>query len=168
VTFYFEDGNADLGLNNSGNDILFPFNPSYYVTANKSNPCDYKDTLNEPVLPPEVSLTDSIVKTFDNPIGRNVEVSLLVKRGEEFVQTYYGINENCGIADTVMHPPIRFPRISETISNEPVDGTIRFEIDLGFTPTLSTDTLKLQFFIYDRSLNQSNTVTTDAFPKAVL
>lgn len=165
VTFYFEDGNADLGLNANGVDIEPPFNPSFFVTAPKNDPCNYKDTLIDDFLSNDRALTDSIVKTFDNPTGRNIELSLLVKNGEEFSRRFYGLSTNCNVNDTVFHPQIRFPRISETIIDEPVDGTIRFEIDLGFTPTLSTDTLMLEFFIYDRALNESNTVRTDAFAK---
>lgn len=165
ITFYFEDGNADLGLDANGEDILPPYNPSFFVTAPYADPCNYKDTLINDVLSPEQALTDSIVKSFDNPSGRNVELSLLVKNGEEFSKRYYGLNTNCGVDDTLFHPQIRFPRISETIVDEPVDGTIRFEIDLSFTPTLSTDTVMLEFFIYDRALNKSNSVRTEAVPK---
>ena len=165
ITFYFEDGNADLGLNANGVDVLPPFNPTFYITAPKSNPCNYKDTLIEDILSPDQAISDSIVKSFDNPTGRNIELGLLVKQGEEFVRRFYGLNLNCGITDTVYHPLIRFPRISETIQDEAVDGTIRFEIDLSFTPTLSTDTIALEFFIYDRALNKSNTIRTDAIAK---
>ena len=165
ITFYYEDGNADLGLNANGEDVLEPFNPSFYITAPINDPCNYKDTLIDDVLSPSQAQVDSIVKTYDNPLGRNIELSLLVKQGEEFVQRFYGLNQNCGVTDTVFHPLVRFPRISETIIGEAVDGTIRFEIDLSFTPTLSTDTIALEFFIYDRALNKSNTIRTDAIAK---
>ncbi len=166
ITFYFEDGNADLGLNANGVDANSPFNASFYITAPFTEPCNYKDTLTSPFLNPEQALTDTIVKTYDNPTGRNVELSLLVKNGETYTERFYGISENCNINDTIYHPPIRFPRISETIIDEPVDGTVRFEIDLSFTPLLSTDTVVLEFFIFDRALNRSNTVRTDPVVKS--
>ncbi|MEQ8359595.1 MAG: hypothetical protein RH860_08915 [Cytophagales bacterium] len=166
ITFYFEDGNADLGLNANGEDASPPFNASFYITAPINDPCNYKDTLTVPELNSEQALTDSIVKTYDNPTGRNVDLSLLVKNGEEYINRFYGISENCNINDTIYHPSIRFPRISETIIDEPVDGTVRFEIDLSFTPVLSTDTIVLEFFIYDRALNKSNTVRTDPVVKS--
>ncbi len=167
VTFYFEDGNADLGLGNSGSDIAPPLNPSFYIVADKSNPCMYKDTIPVPELSQDQAFTDSIVRTIDNPTGNNIVLSLLVKSGEDFIPRFYGLSSNCGITDTINHPQIRFPRITESLNDEVVDGTIRFEIDLDFTPTLSTDTLMLEFFIYDRALNQSNTIRTIPFPKSI-
>lgn len=110
LKFYFEDGDGDLGLDDTTEDMQPPFdNSSIY--------------------------------------HYNFFISYYEKQNGTFVKVDLPAEQNA-----------RIPRLS-TSSSESIDGEIAIEIFINnFTSTY--DTVRFEFFIVDRALHHSNTVTT--------
>jgi hypothetical protein len=166
VSIYFEDGNADLGLNNFGDDILPPFNPGFSVVAAKNEPCRYLDTVDFAPLNPLDTVDYFIAKTLYNPSGNNYHLKLYIKKGEKFELVPYGVvqlDPNCTVFDTIFMPEGRFRRLGDDIKDEPIDGTLDLTVNLQASPVSATDTFQFEISIFDRSLNQSNVIRTEPY-----
>ena len=186
LSFNVEDGNGDLGLDGSETDSRYdpfrlvldngefvefgqrpgdpPFTCLDYVIEDRENldlngDGDLLDTL----------LIDFNVNQF------NIEVDFFVKRNGTFeevdirAQPRGSSNETtlCGVSFDG-----RFPCLSNQddpcefiqSNDRPIEGVITYEMNSGiFLPIFRTDTLKLEFKIRDRALNESNLAETTEF-----
>jgi hypothetical protein len=110
LKFYFEDGDGDLGLDNTSEDMKPPFDASSIYHYN------------------------FFIDYYEKQNGTFVKVDLPAEQNA------------------------RIPRLSSS-SSESIDGEISIEIFINnFTSTY--DTIRFEFFIVDRALHHSNTVTT--------
>lgn len=171
LTFTYQDGDADLGLNRNGSDALEPYNDSYIIVGPETDPCNIRDTISSD----DERLSDDVtVKTIPNLTGNNIIINLFAKEDGEFFRKPWDIwptpfqarpDPDCNLDDTFYFPLQRFPRVSETVSDEPIDGTIVISpLDIsGFSfdnIIQAGDTFLLEFYIQDRALNKSNVVRT--------
>lgn len=100
-----------------------------------------------------------------NPYYFNVHINLLIEQGGEFVPFDL---EDCGIGYSS-----RFPIFKRGTFGRSLDAKILFAFadideDKNYTPLILTNEFantpfKMEFYIFDRALNQSNVVTTPAF-----
>ncbi len=110
LTFTFQDGDGDIGLDNTSHDMHPPYDSTsiYYY---------------------------------------NFYLDYFEKIDGEFVKIDLPTEQNA-----------RIPRLSD-VTPESIEGTI--DIDLLINNPLSTnDTIKFDFYIYDRALNKSNVEST--------
>lgn len=115
----------------------------------------------------EISTVDGKVDTFyfeRNPFHNNIWVEFMVKNPDgtfkEFDWTKEFAYPQCGITFDG-----RFPILSKDLSRSAaLDGKIRYGMaSTGFNILFSIKTLKLRVTVYDRALNNSNTVETPEF-----
>jgi hypothetical protein len=180
------DGNGDLGLDGSEN--FEPYQPFNLVVENDQ----YIEFGDRPGDPPfscldyaiedgentdlnnDGDLLDTLLIDF-NQNQFNIEVDFYVKERGQFreielrAQPPGSPNENtfCGISFDG-----RFPCLSSDdnpcnfvqSNSRPIEGVITYDMNSGlFLPIFRTDTMKLQFKIRDRALNESNTAETPEF-----
>lgn len=72
----------------------------------------------------------------------------------------YFEKRDSGYAEVVLNPPysLRLPVLNPGYEGKPIKGLIVDTLDLD--PLPGYDTIRLELFIYDRALNQSNVLTT--------
>lgn len=110
LKFYFEDGDGDLGLDDTSEDMRPPFDASSIYHYN------------------------FFINYYEKQNGTFVKVDLPAEQNA------------------------RIPRLSSS-TPESIDGEISIEIFINnFTSTY--DTIRFEFFVVDRELHHSNTVTT--------
>lgn len=132
LTLYFEDGDGDLGLDNS--DTTFPFQPDYNSTRVPTNPNYYNIDL-------DFQFFDRTSQTF-------VRCEQLAECG--LPQSIFDLYDG------------RFPVLNDKSRPRPISGELTYTIEsILLRQTLLRKTLRLRAIIRDRALNTSNTVFTD-------
>jgi hypothetical protein len=92
----------------------------------------------------------------ENPFHYNFKVDFLIKNNDGSFTEFDFRKEFCETYDG------RFPLISD--DDRALEGIINYSmVSSGFFPTFSIKTMKLAITIYDKALNQSNTVETPEF-----
>ena len=111
-----------------------------------------------------VELVDTIF-VERNPFHFNINIDLLVKSGSDYIRYQEFAPELISECDPLFTS--RFPIFDRSDIGRPLDGTISYAF---FSTQFATEnsillqeTLRLRFSIYDRALNQSNTVETEDF-----
>jgi hypothetical protein len=149
IEITFKDGDGDLGL--SGTDTAAPFN--FRITGATRGPNG--DTL----------------ELLTNLNHYNFFCEFFVKRGNSF-QRVLDFNPDDGIPYQVPVNPFyyRFPILNPDFKKGPLEGSLSIAIENAFfqrfdgTGTFEpTDSLKLQIYIKDRALNNSNVVESSVF-----
>ncbi len=189
LTFNVSDGDGDLGLDgNEGSDNQGPYR-NYFLVRDGNRFVEFGD---RPTDPPFTCL-DYVIEDRENqdinndgdfadtlriefnPAQYNIEVDFLVKDNGHFneidmrAQPLFSANQQtlCGITFDG-----RFPCLStqdnpcDFISgnDRPIEGTVTYAMNSAlFLPVFRTDTIKLQFKIRDRALNESNIAETPEF-----
>lgn len=180
------DGDGDLGLD--GSEDFGPYRPFSLVLENGQF-VEFGDRPDDPPftcldyaiedgentdLNGDGDLLDTLLIDF-NQNQFNIEVDFFVKRGGQFqevelrAQPPGSPNETtlCGISFDGRFPclssdenPCDFIRQNP----RPVEGVITYDMSSGlFLPIFRTDTMKLEFKIRDRALNNSNVAETPEF-----
>ncbi len=188
LSFYFEDGNGDVGLFSS--ETFAPYHPFDYVVDDD----DSLVTLSSNSTPPfrlvtpgsleEKFLSDTDIRSPYNcedyailDIGTNGAAdTFFIKKNEfhynlhlDFFRKVNGVYQeidlesvfgttSCGITYDGRIPVFD----EETVkSQRPVRGTITYPItSSGFPFIFGNDEFKIEFYIYDFSLNPSNVAST--------
>ncbi len=189
LTFSVSDGNGDLGLDgDEGADNEGPYRSYTLVRENSQfiefgqRPTDppftcldyvIEDRENED-LNNDGDLLDTLLMDF-NDNQYNIEVDFFVKENGSFneldmrAQPLFSANQQtlCGITFDG-----RFPCLSTqdnpcdfvSGSDRPIEGFVTYAMNSSlFLPVFRTDTIKLQFKIRDRALNESNIAETPEF-----
>ena len=98
----------------------------------------------------------------ENPFANNIIIDFYRKRN--------GVNENITSEFSVFNPQCpetfnsRFPVFDESNIGRSLEGSISYAmLSSGFPFVFSNDSIRLDFHIFDRSLNQSNVVSTPYF-----
>lgn len=186
LSFNVEDGNGDLGLD--GNETDSRYDPYRLILDNGEfvefgqRPGDPPFTCLDYVIEDRENLDlnddgdflDTLLIDF-NENQFNIEVDFFVKRNGTFeevdirAQPRGSSNETtlCGVSFDG-----RFPCLSSEddpcdfiqSNDRPIEGVITYEMNSGiFLPIFRTDTMKLEFKIRDRALNESNLAETTEF-----
>jgi len=88
----------------------------------------------------------------------NLFIDYYEKQNGEFVKIDWELNN---IGDTVPFSlNARIPRLSKQLK-EPIDGEITYYILRHYPFSSTSDTMKLKFYIVDRTLNQSNVLEAE-------
>lgn len=166
-------------IRNSNVGYYFPFVDGGFITYQtyRTDRYGWKPKLKYDTLPPfskpyncvnwEILSIENQVDTFyfeRNPNHYNIQVDFLVKNPNgtftEFDWTKEFAYPQCGITFDG-----RFPVLSKDLSRSAaLDGKIRYGMaSTGFNILFSIKTLKLRVTVYDRALNNSNTVETPEF-----
>lgn len=185
LRFDFEDGDGDIGLNDA--HTFYPYHPydsvvdsrgmivrygddsvepPFYLQDPRGNTTFFSDTDNRPpfnvcdytlVDLKNTGKKDTIFKK-ENKFNRNFYIDFYRKRGGE----YSRINFSQVFGDDkceYLNWNSRIPIFSDEQSGSSLSGTINYYLKgLVWEQALSTDTFKVQFYIYDRALNKSNVV----------
>jgi hypothetical protein len=165
LVFDFEDGDGDIGLDNSFKDLKFQ--EYWFITDEEGNKIEYGS---DPNLPP-LNKRDYVAETklIDGklvPTGKH----FLVERNENhfnmFIFMYTKKNGKYEYFDpwvrlqNTFHA--RIPVIRRDVKS--TQGTIKYAFQSNAWPYIvPNDTVKIEFYIKDRALNQSNTITTPDF-----
>ena len=189
LTFNVSDGNGDLGLNGEeGSDNTGPYRTYSLVEEGGSfvefgqRPGDPPFTCLDYVIEDrenqdlngDTDLLDTLLIDF-NQGQYNIDVDFFVKNNGVFqqiemrAQPRFSANEQtlCGITFDG-----RFPCLSTqdnpcdfvSGNDRPIEGFVTYAMNSSlFLPVFRTDTIKLEFKIRDRALNESNTAETPEF-----
>jgi hypothetical protein len=187
LSFNVEDGNGDLGLD--GGESFPPYNSFALVVDESGEFIEFGQRPGDPAftcldyavedrentdLNGDGDLLDTLLINF-NQNQFNIEVDFFVKRFGSFEEVELrslppgSPNENtlCGISFDG-----RFPCLSTDDNpcgfvqenDRPIRGVITYDMNSGlFLPIFRTDTMKLEFKIRDRALNESNISETPEF-----
>ncbi len=191
LTFDFEDGDGDIGLQDD--ETYSPYHPFFYIIYYDSAIANYENvTLSDTVSKPpfyavdergygylfsetdnrpafncydyyfEKDLPDTFY-VFRNEYHSNMYLKFFKKRNGSYYET--SIAQEFGITDcNEVVENLRIPIFDYDKFGEPTVGNITYTyLSNGIVPFLASDTFKLQFYIYDRQLNQSNIVDTPDF-----
>ncbi|MEM9325131.1 MAG: hypothetical protein AAGA85_05730 [Bacteroidota bacterium] len=183
LTFEFEDGDGDIGLNS--NEDGPPYHSFNIVIDNRDSVVTISDDAVEPpffAVDPFGNRTlisdtdirpdfvceglDWLVVGLDtifiqaNEFNKNIFVSFFRKIGGEYIN----INAQLSPDPCQQSFDARIPIFDEANIGRSLSGSITYSmISTGFEPLFRLDTMRLEFFIYDRQLNKSNTVSTPDF-----
>ena len=189
LTFNVSDGNGDLGLDGSdGENNIGPYRRYTLVTENGipvefgQRPFDPPFTCLDYVIEDsensdlngDEDLLDTLRIEF-NQAQFNLDVDFFVKVNGQFeevemrAQPLFSANQQtlCGVSFDG-----RFPCLSSednpcdfvSGNNRPIEGEVTYAMSSGvFLPIFRTDTIKLEFRIRDRALNESNLAETPEF-----
>ena len=148
LKFEFEDGDANPGL--ATTQTSAPFHEYNYITING-------DTL------PPSRVDDFVIDSVKNIYFSNTILYTYLLVEGEFQKAFYGIDLING--DTIERPDVRFPPVTQKVNGQPVSGTIEVDINTRFFSALwlETDTLRFEFYVFDRDLQRSNTIVTTPF-----
>lgn len=189
VSIRYEDGDGDLGIDNSFTDDKF--SEGFFYTFNNGDLVSIKD-IGEPiniedfagsVVPPyehpftcsnwveSPTLNGAVVNDtlfyVPNPDHFNIFVKFLYRdinaNPDEPFKVFDWIagdedspEEECGVPVDGRFPLLKDP----SDSNAPIEGTLRYAIvSIGLVSFFKDRELKLEVFIKDRKLQDSNTVT---------
>ncbi|MEM9325130.1 MAG: hypothetical protein AAGA85_05725 [Bacteroidota bacterium] len=184
LTFYFEDGDADLGLYQD--EVDAPYHPfDLVVDANNE-----LVTISSEVDPPFYSLTPEGTRVpfsirdvrmkYDernyllvdsaNAANTNAFDTLLIRRNVFHNNIYLkcfkkedGAYQVCDDFYPEGERQIvgRFPRVDPIFNQQPPLGKVSFQFAArDFLRVVRADTFRFQFHIFDRELNQSNLATS--------
>ena len=193
LSFRFEDGDGDIGLGadelfppyhpfdaviDSVNRIKI-FNQdtsARAVTITEDSlalplytidPFDEITLLAEEDIRPDYNCIDYSIFEQDtfyvvpNPFNKNIIIDILRKVNGQYVR----INDE--LSGSTVCPEdfdARIPVFDSENFGRALSGTINYSLlSQGFDLVFRSDTIKLRFFIYDRSLNRSNTVESPDF-----
>jgi hypothetical protein len=166
ISINFRDGDGDLGLRRD--DVNPPFHPFDFALNETGERITYAMVNRTPrfnnfnyVIDSFTFRNQRIVDTFlinRNENHFNIIVNFYRRRagqwefldlaGEPFFSTFNG----------------RFPILNTENYPRPLEGVISYKmVSAGFTQIFRIDSLRVEVFIKDRALNNSNTITTPAF-----
>lgn len=164
LEFDFEDGNGDIGLDDSFTDLKFQ--RYEIIRDDEGNEIRYGDS---PDLPPfnlkDYEVIYKVIEGKPMPID-----TLLVRRNENhynlFVRLYSKKNGQYHYYDPWINLNqtfnARIPVIRRDVKS--TQGTIKYKwFSTAWEFMVPNDTVKIEFYIKDRALNQSNTVETPEF-----
>ena len=182
LSFNFEDGDGDLGL--EGDENAPPYHPYDVITEN-GTPVEFGQRDGDPDFTcinyvfedsedidfnSDGDKLDTILIDF-NENQYNIEIDFFVKRNGTFEEVEIraqppgsqNANTLCGITYDG-----RFPCLAQKgeacENNGPLEGVITYNMpSSGFLTLFRTDTLMLRFQIRDRALHESNFVETPEF-----
>lgn len=178
LTLNFQDGDGDLGLRAGGADSGEPYHDLWYFVkedgtfltyADKSNP-RYDSILPEYEFPYYCSnyvINENdigIADTFyvePNEFHHNISIKFFVRKNGEYTEFDFetAFDPLCG--ETFNG---RYPLLNPDGRERPLEGTLKYKMQsAGFELIFRQDTLMLEVFIYDRSLNKSNVIQTPDF-----
>ncbi|MFT6867406.1 MAG: hypothetical protein ACJA08_002248 [Cyclobacteriaceae bacterium] len=191
LTFDFEDGNGDIGL--QVGETYSPFQPFFYIIYYDSAKADYENvTISDTLaVPPfyavdedgfgflfsetdnrsmfncsdyyfESNLADTFF-VFRNEYHSNMYLKFFRKENGSYSET--SIAEYFNISDcNAVVENLRIPIFDYEKFGNPTVGNITYTyLSNGIGLFLASDTFKLQFYIYDRQLNKSNVVDSPDF-----
>ena len=189
LRFSISDGNGDLGLGGEeGADNTGPYR-SYTLISEGGRFVEFGDRPTDPpftcldyVIEDRENLDlnndndrlDTLLIDF-NENQYNIEVDFLIKNNGVFneidmrAQPRFSGNEQtlCGITFDGRFPCLSNqdnPCIFVSETNRPVEGFVTYSMNSTvFLPVFRTDTIKLQFKVRDRALNESNLAETPEF-----
>jgi hypothetical protein len=165
LVFDFEDGDGDIGLDDSFKDLKFQ--EYWFILDEEGNKIEYGSDPNLPPLNNRDYVAEvNIVEGKQVPTGKyflvqrnenyfNMFINLYIKKGGKY--QYFDPWERL---QTTFHA--RIPVIRRDVKS--TQGTIKYAFKSYAWPYIvPNDTVRIEFFIKDRALNQSNTITTPDF-----
>ena len=171
VTITFQDGNGDLGLNKDF-DTGEPYHDLWYYVKQDGELLTLTDRQFVPydTLPPyefPYYCTNYVVEEADtfyvqpNKYHHNYFVKYFVKKNGVYTE-FNWITEFDPICGESFNG--RYPLLGDPNRDKPLEGKLKYNMSsAGFELLFRQDTLKLEIFILDRALNQSNTIETPDF-----
>ncbi len=183
LTFTFEDGDGDIGL--SPEDLAPPFHsfdlvidsrdsiitisddnvvPPLYVIDPFSNRRFFSDTDNRPPFNCDEwfinSATEDTIYIQPNEFNKNIYIDIFRKRNGNYILLDNDLS--AGLCTQTFDA--RIPIFDEANVGRALSGSISYAmLSQGFIPLFRLDTIKIDFFIYDQALNQSNLASTPDF-----
>ena len=175
LTMNFRDGDGDLGLNPDGDDLLDPFH-EFWVFTKDDGSGDYVTLADfgKPgfeILPPyefpyscinySTIIENDTFYTEPNIYHHNIYVDFFVKKNGIYTEFDWS-----AINQPACNPNYdgRFPLLNESLRDRPLEGKLKYKMQsVGFDLLFRDDSLKLEFYIYDRAHNKSNVVSTPDF-----
>lgn len=116
-------------------------------------------------------VSENLVENVDtvfvqrNPFHFNLYINLLVKQGNDYIRYQEFVPEL--VSECAPLFTSRFPIFDQSDIGRPLDGSISYSFFSTQFATANSfilrETLRLQFYIYDRALNKSNVVETEDF-----
>lgn len=176
LTFEFQDGDGDLGLNADENYV--PYNDVWYINKGDDTPLAYGDRFIPPwdTLPPYEFPYTCQNYTFNhgfedfegdtlyfqqNPDHFNIFIRYFVKKNGVYSEFDWELAFDPQCSDSYNG---RFPILTDQTSNSPLQGKLRYGMtSTGFVFLFRNDTLKLEVMIKDRALHSSNIIETPDF-----
>ena len=178
LTFEFQDGDGDLGLNADEN--YEPYHDVWYFRKYLDDTLllTYSDRFTPPwdTLPPYefpyLCQNYSIYHGLEgyeedtlyfqrNPDHWNITVKYFVRKNGIYSEFDWETALDPLCSDSFNG---RFPILSDQSSNSPLEGRLRYGMtSTGFTLIFRNDTMKLQVRIKDRALHASNIIETPDF-----
>ena len=175
LTLQFQDGDADLGLNSNATQFPYEaynhivdskelrvtkggknYSPPFWVRKGNGSLGSYSPTDNRPPY----NCNDYEILTIDGK-----KDTFFIKKNENnkniFIDFY---RKKKGLYERIIFNPgceysfnARFPVLQNKFVNESVYGTIRYVmVDNDFRYVISRDTFRIEVYIKDRALNNSN------------
>lgn len=190
LSFEFQDGDGDLGLlpaidfppyqsiweiKDSDDEFVFfgepvdsvalplfvvnPWDPDQrQLYSNTYTPLPYN--CNDWLIRPEPFMDTVLV--VENEFNKNIRIDIFRKVAGEFVF----INDQLSAGDCQEDFDARIPifDLDNVIEQRPISGVINYAmLSQAFPIVFRNDTIKMEFYIYDLSLNQSNIAETPEF-----
>lgn len=191
LTFNFQDGDGDIGL--GPNEVAFPFHSYNYVIDADGEVVKYSNSIKPPLYTVLDTINHSekkflnsedirtvyncsdylLVKVSDtksdtlfvniNEYSKGLHLDFYRKRNGEYniidFASEFG-NADCSVVDF----SARIPFFDIENIGKAIYGEITYSMfSRGFPVILRQDTFRLEFYIYDHSLNKSNVVITPDF-----
>jgi hypothetical protein len=171
VSIKFQDGNGDLGLDPNF-DTGDPYHSLWFYVKPNGELLKLSDRQTEPydTLPPYTFpyyCTNYVIEESDtfyvqpNRFRHNYFVKYFVKKNGVYSE-FDWLTEFDPICGESFNG--RYPLLGNPNRDKPLEGTLRYKMtSAGFELLFRQDTLKLEIYILDRALNQSNTIETPDF-----